>query len=383
MTKPRIEFKESKDFTIGVELELQLIDPVTRDLKSACSEILKELNDYPNIKHEFYESEIEINSNICSDIDDLGRDLKLHVHKLYEAARKLNLKVAMAGTHPTANWSVQRVAPNKRYVNLANRIRMPMDRMLAFGIHVHVGLRSGPEAIAVNDGITKYLPHLLALSCSSPYWVKRDSGMESYRVKIIETLPITGLPYHLNTWEEFCELYYAFKKSGTVDSIREFWWDARPHPDFGTIEIRICDAAPLYDDVIALASLVQTLVAYLANKHRNGEKIDTFPFALLRQNKWRAARYGIEGDFIINKNGDIASVKDEVRKLITELQPIANQLKSDIGLKKINSILERGTSSTRQRKTFTETKGSWNMVVDSLINEFESSWQFKEAIVQK
>ena len=311
-----IEFKKSKDFTVGVELEMQIIDPNNRDLVQKCSAILTELGNKKNIKHEFYESCIELNSDVCDSISDLEKNLLEHVRMLHEAAKKLGLKITMAGTHPTANWSKQLVSPNKRYLDLANRIQMPIQRMLTFGIHVHVGLSSGAEAVAVNNSLMNYLPHLLALSCSSPYWVKRDSGMESYRVKIIETLPTTGLPYKLESWDEYCELFHILKKAGTIESFREIWWDTRPHPDFGTVEVRICDATSRFEDVISIAALIQSLIAHLAFKFRANEKTETFPTFVTRQNKWRAARYGLDGSFIINKNGDTAPIKEEIEKLV-------------------------------------------------------------------
>lgn len=375
-----IEFKQSKDFTVGVELELQIIEPNSRELVQKCSDLLKELGKNKNIKHEFYESCVEINSNVCNSIADLEKDLLHHVFILNEAAKKHGLKLTLAGTHPTANWSHQLVSPSKRYLNLASRIKMPIYRMLTFGIHVHVGLRNGPEAIAVNTGLMDHLPHLLALSCSSPFWVKRDSGMESYRVKIIETLPTTGLPHKLNSWGEFCDLYNVLVKAGTIESVREIWWDTRPHPDFGTVEVRICDAMPIFDDVIAVAALVQSLMAYFAKKHRAGEKIDSLPGFILRQNKWRAARYGLEGSFIADTKGNVIPTIKCIEQLLEKVRPFSKDLGSEKQLDKIFTIIERGTSSKRQRKIYEETKGTWNSVIDSLISEFEESWKLKTEV---
>ena len=262
-----LNFNGSKNHTVGVELEFQLIDPNSRELTSATTNILKELNGYPYVKHELFESVIEINSAPCVNTTDLRNDLKKHVQVLYQAASKLGVKLSMAGTNPISNWARQTISPLKRYQDIADKIQMPVKRMLIFGLHVHVGVQSGDEAIAVKTGLMDYLPHLLALSASSPFWVKRDSGMESYRVKILETLPTTGLPFKLDNWEEFSELVYVLKKAGTIESIREIWWDIRPHPDFGTVEIRICDAVPLVDDVISIAALIQSLVAFLAKKY--------------------------------------------------------------------------------------------------------------------
>ena len=375
-----IKFNGTRNHTVGVELEFQLIDPNSRELTSATSNILKELKGYPYIKHELFESVIEINSAPCINITDLRADLKKHVQVLYQTASKLGVKLGMAGTNPISSWARQTVSPLQRYQDIVNKIQMPVKRMLIFGLHVHVGVQSGDEAIAIKAGLMDYLPHLLALSASSPFWVKRDSGMESYRVKILETLPTTGLPFKLNNWEEFCELVYVLKKAGTIESIREIWWDIRPHPDFGTIEVRICDAMPLLDDVLSTAALIQSLVSFLAKKYRMGEEMGHLPSFLIRENKWRAARYGLDGELIINTQGDIIPIQKAVEKLLAELGPTAKELKAYDDLVKINKIFERGTSSKRQRKVYSETKGDWNAIVDSLINEFEDSWNLKTLI---
>ena len=375
-----INFNGSKNHTVGVELEFQLIDPNSRELTSATSNILKELNGCPYVKHELFESVIEINSTPCMNMSDLRDDLKKHVQVLYQAASKLGVKLSMAGTNPVSNWARQTISPLKRYQDIANKIEMPVKRMLIFGLHVHVGVQTGDEALAVSAGLMDYIPHLLALSASSPFWVKRDSGMESYRVKILETLPTTGLPFKLNNWEEFCELVYVLKKAGTIESIREIWWDIRPHPDFGTVEVRVCDAVPLLDDVISIAALIQSLVAFLAKAYRMGEEMGHLPSFLIRENKWRSARYGIDGKLIINKLGDTVPIKQAVERLLAELRPTAKELQSEKDLANINKIFERGTSSKRQRKVYAETSGDWNAVVDSLINEFEESWNLKTLV---
>ena len=373
----KIEFKQSKDFTVGVELEIQLIDPSTFDLTQATSRILKVLNKNPNFKHELYESVIEINSNPCKNIQELEKDLISHVRELHKAATNLGIKITMAGTHPAASWSKQVLSPNKRYLDLVEKIQMPLRRMLTYGIHVHVGLNNGSEAVAVNNGIMNYLPHLLAVSCSSPYWVKRDSGMESYRVKVFETLPATGLPFRLDNWESFCELFFALKKAGSIESIREIWWDSRPHPDYGTVEVRICDAVPILSEVISIAALIQSLVASLAERYRENNSLIPLPSFIIRQNKWRAARYGLDCRLITDKSGNTKPVKELVSNLIQELKPISKNLGSEIQLEGINNILNTGTSSKRQRVVFEKTKGDWNAIVNSLINEFEESWQLK------
>lgn len=376
-----LKFNGVKDHSVGVELEIQVIDKNTRELISGTSTLLKSLEGHNNFKHELFESVIEINSDPCKSIQDLKGNLKKYVSLLHEHSSKFGMKLTMAGTHPTSNWSRQTISPIPRYQELVNKIQMPVNRMLIYGLHVHVGLRSGDEAIAVKSALMNYLPYLLALSTSSPYWVKRDSGMESYRVKILETLPTTGLPFRLHNWEEFSELVYVLKKAGTIKSIREIWWDVRPHPDYGTIEIRICDAIPIFDDVIAIASLIQALVAHFAKRYRIMDEIGHLPSYIIRENKWRAARYGLDAELITDTLGNTISVQKGVEKILDEISPAIKELGTESEIKKINDIFKRGTSSNRQRKIFHETNGNWDTVIQSMIDEFEESWGLKSVSV--
>ena len=376
------EFKSNKHHTVGVELELQVIDKNTKELATGTTKIIKALNNPPNVKHELFESVIEINSSPCANISELREDILKHVKSLHECASKLGFQITMAGTHPTSNWAFQEISPIKRYQEIIDRIQMPVKRMLIFGFHVHVGVGSGDEAIVINNALMDYIPHLLAVSCSSPYWVKRDSGMESYRVKIMETLPTTGLPFNLHSYEEYIDLVNVLKKAGTIKSIREIWWDVRPHPDFGTIEVRVCDAMPLLEDVISVTAFIQSLVAHLAKMYRRRDEIGHLPSFLIRENKWRAARYGADANLIMDSIGTTIKMKDAVQKLINELEPTAVELKADKELKNLMQVFSRGTSSKRQRNVFKESDGSWSAVIDSLINEFEDSWQLKKITVE-
>ena len=375
-----LKFNSCKNHSIGVELELQLIDQNTKELTGATSKILKELNGYPNIKHELFESVIEINSNPCLTVEELRNDLKKHVQVLYDCASKFGIKLTMAGTHPTTSWAHQDIAPIPRYKKIMDKIQMPVKRMLVFGLHIHVGVQSGDEAIAINTTMMNYLPRILALSCSSPFWVQRDSGMESYRVKILETLPTTGLPFHLRSWEEYSELVYVLKKAGTIESIREIWWDVRPHPDFGTIEIRICDAMPLLDDIMSIVAFTQSLIGHLAKRFRTGDELGHLPSFLIRENKWRAARYGIDAELITDSFGKTVPLQKDMEKLVKEFMPVAKELQADKALGNVLDIFKRGNSSKRQRKVFKDSNGDWYTIVDSLIEEFENSWQVKQGI---
>ena len=377
-----VAFKSNKHHSVGVELELQIIDKTTKELATGTTKIIKALNSPPNIKHELFESVIEINSTQCADVSELRKDLIKHVKSLHECASKLGYQIAMAGTHPTSNWAFQEISPIKRYQEIIDRIQMPVKRMLIFGFHVHVGVGSGDEAIVINNALMDYIPHLLAVSCSSPYWVKRDSGMESYRVKIMETLPTTGLPFNLHSYEEYVDLINVLKKAGTIKSIREIWWDVRPHPDFGTIEVRVCDAMPLLEDVISVTAFIQSLIAHLAGMYRRRDEIGHLPSFLIRENKWRAARYGIDSVLITDSMGKTRTMKEAISELVNDLEPTAVKLNADKELKNLLQIFARGTSSKRQRRVFKESNGNWNAVIDSLINEFEDSWQLKKISVE-
>ena len=368
-----INFNSSPEHTIGVELEIQLVDKQTRELSPSTTKIMQGLNSYPFIKNELFESVIEINSVPCRTVADVASDLKEHVRVLYNEAAKHGVKLTMAGTHPISNWARQEISPLKRYQEIVEKIQMPARRMLVYGLHVHVGLKSGNEAIFVKTSLINYIPHLLALSTSSPYWVKRDSGMESYRVKILETLPTTGLPFLLNNWEEFCELVHALQRAGAINSIREIWWDIRPHPGFGTVEVRVCDAMPRLEDVTAIVALVQALVAYLAKQFREGKPAEHLPSFLIRENKWRAARYGLDAKLITNTLGDTVDIKSEIRNLVEKLLPLSRELGSEKYLMQVDNILQRGANSKRQRQIFHET-GDLYKVVDDLIEQFEESW---------
>lgn len=373
-----IKFNGNKNHTVGIELELQLIDKNTKELTSATTKIINSLNNTKHVKHELFESVIEINSNPCSTVSELKDDLMKHVRLLHETASNMGIKITMAGTHPSSVWTHQELSPQPRYQQIVEKIQMPVKRMLIFGLHVHVGVGSGDEAIAINNALMDYLPHLLAISASSPYWVRRDTGMESYRVKILETLPTTGLPFPLHSYEEFVDLVTVLKNAGTIESIREIWWDVRPHPDFGTIEVRVCDAVPLMDDVISIAAFIQSLIAHFAKMYRRRDEIGHLPSFLIRENKWRAARYGIDAKLIVDSSGKLVPIKKAIEDLIRDLEPTAKELGANTELLKLKDIFVRGTSSKRQRKIIKETNENWTALVDSLINEFEESWKLKE-----
>jgi carboxylate-amine ligase len=242
------------------------------------------------------------------------------------------------------------------------------QRLQIFGVHFHVGVRHGERVLAISNGLAGYIPHLLALSASSPYWERRDTGLASSRSKVFEALPTAGLPEQLNDWEEFERFMETLISAGALTTIREVWWDIRPHPDFGTIELRMCDGLPTLREVSSLAALSQCLVTWLDQRAEAGEELQPPSDWVLRQNKWRAARYGIEADLIVDLQGGTRPLTEAVTELVTALRPVGVQLGCPDELEGVLTILDEGPSYIRQRRLVDE-GGDLRAVVAQLVDE--------------
>jgi carboxylate-amine ligase len=241
--------------------------------------------------------------------------------------------------------------------------------LLISGLHVHVGVDSGEKAIAVANSVVSYLPHMVALSASSPFWHSADTGLQSCRSKVFDALPKGGIPPFILNWAEFVRLMRTLLNSGTVDSVRDIWWDVRPHVGFGTVEIRICDALPTLRENIAMVALAQALVVNLGERYDQGHPLPVLNRWTLVENKWRAIRHGLDARLIRNESGDLVPIVDHLRETIELLKPTAERLGSLKELEDINTIIECGNSATRQRRIWEETH-DMNRVVDALIWEF-------------
>ncbi|MCC7431391.1 glutamate--cysteine ligase [bacterium] len=366
---PIIHFNSSPRPSIGIEVELQLIDPVTRNLVSATDEILTK---YPEteafFKRELIQSTLEVITGICQNVEEAEIDLTNKFQLLFEITDKLNYKTAVAGTHPFAKWSEQTVSDDPRYHGLVQRMQWAARRLMIFGLHIHIGVSSGERAIAISNSLTTFLPHFLALSASSPFWDSEDTGLASVRSKVFESLPTAGLPYRLINWGEFQRFMNTLETAKAIRSIREVWWDIRPHPAFGTLEIRICDGLPTLREVLSLAALVQSIVVWLDRQYDRGANLPVLRHWIISENKWRAARYSIDSEIIIRDDGRLQNLRDSITELVEELLPISQELDSEKYLLGILDILKIGPSFQRQRKVYEET-GSLVKVVDSLINE--------------
>ena len=367
----KITFNGSPGPTLGVELELQLLDPETKNLVSGAPRILERLGDDAHIKPELIESTIELNTAVCRDVGAVRRDLEQRIGQLLAVCDELGYEVASAGTHPFAEWSEQRVTAKERYTMLVDRCQWPARRLMIFGLHVHVGIQSGEKAIAVFNALTTYLPHLLALSASSPYFNSLDTGLTSCRVKVFESLPTAGLPYRLLNWGEFQRLMTTLVNAKAIESIREVWWDVRPHPQFGTVEVRICDGLPTLDDVVAMTAMIQALVVWLGDQYDEGSYIPLQRYWIVRENKWRAARWALDADLIVDDDGKLERLGDAIETLLEALDPVAARLGSRDELARVRAIMRDGPSYLQQRRLYGET-GRFTELMESLVRQFRA-----------
>jgi len=367
-----IVFQGSEKPTLGVEIEVQVVDQagaLTTD--TAATKILAELNDPAAFKHELLECTIEVITDVCQTVDDVRADLGGKVSRLIDAADGFGYRILCTGTHPFSAWADQTVSPDPRYHRLIENCQWTARRLLIFGVHTHVGVGSGEEAIAISNSLQTFIPHFLALSSSSPYWQGRDTGLASVRSKIFESLPTAGLPYQLENWGQFQRFMRTLIGAGTIRSIREVWWDIRPHPGFGTLELRICDGIPTMDELAAMVALSQSLVVWLCDRYNSGHDVPRHSQWTVRENKWRAARYGLDAEIIRDEEGNLVSLRRSVSDLVERLQPIARDLGCEQDLLRVLDILERGTSATRQREVYDRTK-DLSAVVDSLVEELKT-----------
>jgi len=277
-----------------------------------------------------------------------------------------------SGTHPLSDWAAQKISPDPRYAKLIDDMQWPARRLQIFGVHVHVGVRGPEKAIPIVNALTDYIPHFLALSGSSPYWKGRDTGLASCRSKVFESLPTAGLPYQLSGWEEFEEFMQTLVSSKTIESIREVWWDIRPHPNFGTVELRICDGLPTLREVGAMAALSQCLVDQLSHQLDRGYRLPTPRSWIVRENKWRAARYGLDAQIISADSGETQCLRDAIEELVEELRPVAERLGCLTELHDTRLILQGGASYERQRAAAAASGGAMTAVVDSLLQEMRT-----------
>ncbi len=343
--------------SLGVEIELQLVDADSMALRSA---VLPVLADLPGplrgrVKPEIMQSYLEINTDVCRTVDDVGRDLAGKLHAVEEVAGRHGLRLAWGGTHPFSPWFEQEVTPDPRYHDLVELLQETARRLVTFGLHIHVGVDSGDKAIMICDRLLRHLPTLLALSANSPFWNGRDTGLHSQRSKVMEDLPTAGLPPLMRNWSEYVWLLRQMVETGFIKTIREVWWDVRPHHNFGTVEVRICDMPPDLPSVLGIAALVQCLVFALSDEIDRGTyQFDCHPM-MVRQNKWRACRYGLGANLVDPYTHEARPARQAVADLVARLGEFAEHLGCADALGLAAEMAARPTGSERQRAIYRET----------------------------
>jgi glutamate---cysteine ligase / carboxylate-amine ligase len=370
-----ISWNPSRGPTLGIEWELQLIDATTRLLRQDADEVLAALpgldasGEHPQIRHELMQSTVEIVTGICSTVSEGMADLGKTIEELQRSADHRGILLACAGTHPVSDWRDAKMAPIARYAELVEQMQWLARRIQTFGVHVHVGLRDGSKAIPIVNALAAYLPHFLALTASSPFWNGQDTGLASTRAIIFGDLPTAGPPHRLASWAEFEDYMDTLLRARTIRSIKEVWWDVRPHPDLGTVEIRMFDGLPTPREVGMVAALSQSLVQLFDVQLDRGYQLPSPSSWVVRDNKWRATRYGLDATVITDESGTTAPLRDELYELVRELEPVADRLGCLDELRVASEVLEHGASYERQRAVLAHA-GDLTDVIDALVTEF-------------
>lgn len=361
-------------FTIGIEEEYQTIDPVSRDLRSHLeSEILEKgkLLLKERVKAEMHQSVVEVGTGICKDIHEARSDVTELRRGIIELARKNGLRLAAAGTHPFADWRNQEIYPDERYHTIVQDLKMVARANLIFGLHVHVGVEDRETAIQIMNAARYFVPHMLALSTNSPFWLGMDTGLKSYRCKVFDKFPRTNIPDYFPSYGEYESFVNLLVQTNCIDNAKKIWWDIRPHPTFPTLEFRCCDVPMRVDETIALAALIQATVAKLYKLYSANQGFRLYRRALIMENKWRALRYGLDGDLIdFGKKSEVP-----LRVLMDEYLEFVDDVVDDLGSRKelqyIHEILRNGSGADRQLRVYKET-GDFHRVVDYIISETEA-----------
>jgi carboxylate-amine ligase len=358
-------FNANDSPTIGVELELQLVDAKTCALRSGILDLINHVGeDQEWLKPELMQSYVEINTGVCNTVSDAREDLSGKLEKLYKAASANGMRILWAGSHPFSTWMDQDITPSPRYKKLVELMQDTARRIVTFGMHVHVGVDSGDKAVMVVDRLMRYLSTLLALSVNSPFWVGRKTGLHSQRIKIMEQLPAAGSPPFLRNYSEYCWVVNQSIQSGFINSIQEIWWDVRPHPRFGTVEVRIFDIPGNLEDALALTALTQCLVAALSDQIDEGVYQHDIHPIVVRQNKWKAVRYGMRADLIDPVTHKTIPVREMVFFLYEKLKPYAENLGCMQELNHIITMVDHQSGAEVQLEVFEKSGRDFKSVVD-------------------
>src|SRR6476619_1191334 len=355
-------------FTLGIEEEFQIVDPQTRELRSHVAEILEEgkmlLGE--QIKPEMIQSMVEVGTGVCRNIQEAREDITRLRSIISSLAHKNDLVIVAASTHPISRWQDQKIFDDERYELLVQELQTVARSLLIFGLHVHVGVADRERQVHIMNAARYFLPHVLALTTSSPFWMGHNTGLKSYRSEVFKQFPRTDIPYHFDSYSNFQRYVDLLVRTGCINDGKKIWWDLRPHPVFPTLEFRICDIPTRVDDTVAIAALFQAIVAKLTRLIEKNLGFRLYRRMLIQENKWRAVRWGLEGKMI-----DFGKQKEvPTRDLVLELLEFVDDVLDDLGSRKevehIHTILQRGTSAEEQLRVYRETH-DLKAVVDRLM----------------
>lgn len=372
-------------YTLGIEEEFQIVDPVSRELQSHIQTIFEEgkMLLKENFKPEMHASVIETGTNICENIKEARQEVTDLRNSLAKLADQHGLRIAAAGTHPFSDWREQKITDHPRYVEIINEMQETARANLIFGMHVHVGIANREIGIQIMNAARYFLPHIFALSTNSPFWLGRNTGFKSYRVKVFDKFPRTGIPDFFRSLSEYDSFINLLIKTNCIDNAKKIWWDIRAHPFYNTLEFRICDVQMTINETIALAALIQAVVVKLHKLIQKNLGFRIYERSLMMENKWRAARYGIHGkliDFGKQEEVPFISLAGELYEFIED---VLDELESREEVNYIFKMVEKGTGADRQLKVWNESGNDFKKLVDYIIEETNTGIDYKPTIVNK
>jgi len=355
-------------FTLGIEEEFQIVDPKTRELRSHVSQFLEEgkmiLGE--QIKPEMIQSMVEVGTGICKNIQEARADITRLRSIISRLASKTGLAIVAASTHPFSRWQDQKIFDDERYELLVQELQTVARSLMIFGLHVHVGVADPERRIHIMNAARYFLPHVLALSTSSPFWMGHNTGLKSYRTEVFKQFPRTDIPDHFDSYSNFQRYVDLLVHTHCINDGKKIWWDLRPHPFFPTLEFRICDIPTRVDDTVAIAALFQAIVAKLTKLIEKNLGFRLYRRMLIQENKWRAVRWGLDGQMIDFGKQKEVPTRDLVMELLDFIDDVVDELGSREEINHIHTILERKTSAEEQLRVYAETN-DLNAVVDRLI----------------
>lgn len=365
-------------FSIGIEEEYQIIDPENGELLGYISQSMSEgrlaiQERHPDfrIAHQLSDTVLSMGTRLCVDIHEARAQLIQTRSAILEMAADHNVKIIAAGTHPFSTWE-RSATPPPRYRTMIEDAQMIARRMLAFGFHVHIGIENRELAVDVMNGMSYILPHVLALSTSSPFWQGRNTGLKSYRKVVIDALPRTGIPGHFSSYQEYRAYVDTLVHTNSIPDPSKIWYDLLPHHSLPTLAVRICDMVPSVDDAVAIAALIQATAAWMVNLRERNMAFRSYDRTLINENRWRAVRYGLDGNLIDFGIEEEKPARELVTELVERVEPWAVRHNAGKALAHVHTILDRGTSADRQVRVWREADEDVRAVIDHLIEETES-----------